>query len=107
MRDFTITKVSWHTQQEGAKRNSLTEIAGYFFALIKFLQNNNLTVRHLASSVEDIGEEFEIRSSDLTEEGLNVIKLGMDKWLKRFNDRPMRESDMVVLEKALQKVRNF
>jgi len=105
LKDFTITKVSWHTKQEGAIRNSHKEIANYFFALINFLQKNSLTTRHLASSESEIGEDFEIRASDLTEEGLKLIKAGMAKWLKRFNGRPMKQSDMVVLEKALQKVR--
>jgi len=105
MKDFTISRVSWHTQQEGAIRNSLPEIAEIFWALVCFLQTNALTVRTLANSIDDISEEFEIRASDLTPDGLEVIKKGMDKWLKRFNARPMKDSDIVVLEKALAKVR--
>ncbi|RHW16242.1 hypothetical protein D1610_16775 [Sphingomonas gilva] len=74
----------------------------YFLA--KFLQDNALLKRNLMSAIEDITDDFEVSSDDLTEDGLAMMKAGYEKWLGKV-DNGMSPEDVTLLEKALKKVR--
>jgi len=52
--------------------------------------------------LEDM-EGFELRSKSLSEKGLQLVKAGLDKWLKGI-DRGKPPSDISILEKALAKI---
>ncbi|HCM43677.1 MAG: hypothetical protein UY39_C0002G0004 [Candidatus Kaiserbacteria bacterium GW2011_GWC2_49_12] len=74
--------------------------------LIKFLRINNLASDDcLPNTKDEVTREFRLMSTDVTEEGLRVLRGGFHKWIDK-NDNINRTSiDMAPLEKALEKVR--
>jgi hypothetical protein len=58
----------------------------------------------VATRAEVDDDEFAIRSSDVTPEGLAVIREGYDRWCNAL-DRGTPPSKTTILEKALAKVR--
>lgn len=105
MKSFTISKVGWHTSTIGNTEPREKTIRRTF-VFANFLQQNGLTVRRLVESEGEIDDDFTIRSDDLTEEGMTVVKLAYDKWLRKV-DRGMDPSNIAVLERALKKVRSL
>jgi hypothetical protein len=101
---FTITKTSWILGRGGDDRPKEV-IFARFWALAKFLQDNSLTTRRLASSLVEVDENFGLNSDDLTDEGLALIKSGYNAWLKKV-DKGMDPNDVRVLQKALDKIRS-
>ena len=99
--EFTIDKVSWHTETPD-NTESVDHVIERFFAVVEFLQMHDLTRRVMASRPEDIDLDFAIKSSDLTEKGLEVMKAAYDKWLRKV-DKGLDPSDTSILEKALHK----
>ena len=103
--ESTIDKVGWHTGTPG-NTESREAIHRRFRAIIKFLQDNRLTVRQIASPdpAAALTDETAIRTVDLTEDGLRLVKRCYDKWLRRI-DNGMSPDDMSILERELQKLR--
>lgn len=100
---FTIDQVSWHTATRG-NPESREHIIRRFYVIAHFLQERALTVRPLVGDVKDIQDDFAISSSDLTDEGLALMKASYDKWLQKV-DEGMVIEDLSLLEKALKKIR--
>lgn len=82
---------------------TLDEARPEFWFLVKFLQDKGLVRRELARSIEDITEEFSLYSSDLTDDGLKLLRTAYSKWLRRI-DRGMSPSDTTLLERELSKM---
>lgn len=61
-------------------------------------------VRTILSAEDGITDELAFKSSDLTPDGLSLMKACYDKWLRRI-DRGMPPDDVTILEKGLQKIR--
>lgn len=99
-KDFTIAKVAWIIERPG-NTVPIERVIKTFFSVAKFLQDNGLSRGVLASRPEDIGPEFTIESSDLTERGLQVMRAAFDKWLRRV-DKGMDPDDISMLKKALR-----
>ena len=97
--DFVIDQVSWHTQTENTESGE--HVRSRFTALAKFLDANGLSKRPLAEKIDD---SFAIRSSDLTGEGLQLMRKSYDAWLGAI-DRGKQPDDVRLLEKALSKLR--
>jgi hypothetical protein len=102
---FTIGRVSWSTQRKGDPL-PFSRVALEYWVLSSFLQRNSLTLRQLAQSQADITDDFEIRSDDLTAEGLEFMRKGYQKWL-RMLDRGGDPSDTRILERELAKQRGL
>ena len=100
---FIVFKISWLTQAPGEEHRR-DDIIEHFYYITKFLQDNALVNRHLMSSRDDLMDNFMILSSDLTEEGLTVMRSAYHKWLTKV-DNGMSPQDVTFLEKALKKVR--
>lgn len=100
---FTIGRVSWSTQRKGDPL-PFDRVSLEYWTVSDFLQRHALTMRQLASSLADITDDFEIRSDDLTAEGLQFMRTGYQKWL-RMLDRGGDPSDTRILEKELSKLR--
>jgi hypothetical protein len=79
-------------------------VALEYWTISDFLQRSCLTTRELAASPNDITDDFEIRSDDLTPEGLQFMRTGYQKWL-RMLDRGGDPSDTRILERELAKQR--
>lgn len=102
--DFTIDQVSWHTEVPGNPETSEC-IVRRFFSVASFLQDNALTNRTLVTGLEDIDDDFAIRTSDLTDIGIEVMKAAYDQWLRRI-DAGVAPEDTSVLAKALTKLKS-
>jgi hypothetical protein len=102
-KDFVLDKVGWHTRVVG---NSETrdQVIRRFWALSQFLARNGLLVQSLAQSVDEITDQFCIKSTDLTPEGLVLMRSAYERWLKRL-DRGGDPTNVEILEKALKKLR--
>src|SRR5262245_6008895 len=94
MRDFTIDKVSWHTSVKGNPETP-EQIRQRFWILTNCLQECQLVVRRLASSIDEIGDEFEIKYSDLTPTGWALIRRAYDRWLRSI-DRGSKPTDRLL-----------
>jgi hypothetical protein len=99
---FTIDKVVWHTSTPG-NTETREHIWRRFFTITLFLQDNGLVVRRLLNSEDEITEDFQIHSSDLTEVGMAFMRAAYDKWLKRL-DKGADPTDLSLLEKYFRKV---
>lgn len=71
-------------------------------ALCDFLNANGLVHRPLALHEPGQWEDFELRMNDLTDVGFEVMRCGLDKWMRGL-DRGKPASDTSVLEKCLKK----
>jgi len=96
--DFVIDQVSWHTQIENTE--TADHVRARFFALARFLDENGLTRSSLPQEIDDT---FAVRSSDLTEIGLRVMKKGYDTWLRAL-DAGASVDDVRILQKALARI---
>lgn len=102
--DFVITKVSWHTGVKG-NPESRERIHERTWAFADFLQRNGLVTHRLASGISDMNDDFEIKRSDVTDEGFELIRSAYDKWVRRI-DRGTPPSNVSTLENALRKLRS-
>jgi hypothetical protein len=103
-KEYTIDKVSWHTKVKD-NPESPDRVKKRFKVIALFLQQNGLVVRTLMKQNDEPDDDFAIRSSDLTAEGLAVMKKGYDKWLKKVVNKNKDLSDLAVLDAALSQVR--
>ncbi len=94
---FVISQVSWLTQT-GGNENRRDSIIRHFYFVSKFLQDNAFERQ------EDIGDDFAIRSDDLTDDGLAVMKAAYDKWMQKV-DNGMNPENVSLLERALKRIR--
>jgi hypothetical protein len=101
---FQIFRVAALTQAPGNEGRQMIYI-NLFYQVIKFLQDNDLLLRTMANSIEDINDDFVLMSTDLTEEGVEVMKAAFYKWLEK-TDKGMPPEDTTLLMKALNKVRS-
>lgn len=101
--DFPITSAAAHF---AASKNAdyRARVLQRYRAFVDFLQENDLVTRQLLSHEQQVTESFQIRKSDLTEIGFEVVKAGYDKWLKA-HDKGLDISDVTILKKALAKVK--
>lgn len=102
MDDFIIAKVSWLTKVKGNEDKG-DYIKKIFSELIRFLKNNNLLVNNNIKE-NIITDDLEIKKSDLTEQGFEVLKISFDKWMQAL-DKGTKPEKITILEKALIKVR--
>jgi len=105
-KDFTIDKVSWHTQRVRNYEFDNNLVYAYFMGLINYLQDRNLTTRYILKQGEEITEETKILATDLTPEGFELIKKGLDRWTDNIFDRGKSPNDYTLLDKHLKKIRS-
>ena len=103
-KEFTIDKVSWHTKVAD-NPESPEMVRRRFKEVANFLERHGLTVRALLEPGQVPTDDFAIRSSDLTRDGLRVMKAGYDKWLKSIVNKKGDVSDLSILDQKLAEVR--
>ena len=101
---FIVFKVSWLTQTPG-NEDRRDEIVYHFYQVTKFLQENGLLVRKMITGIDDLSDDFTLSSTDLTADGLAVMRAAYHKWLGKV-DNGMPPEDVSLLEKSLKKVRS-
>ena len=99
-RPFTIDKVAWHTKIKG-NPETREQVIKRFQVFVAFLQENNLTARELLMPSVMPDDDFAIMSSDLTDKGMLVVKMALDKWTKKIVNKRKDVSDISVLKDAL------
>ena len=100
---FVIDQVSWHTSTPG-NTETRNNIVQRFYIIINYLQDNDLVTHTMLNVRDDITDEFAIRSDDLTDEGLALMREAYDKWLRKV-DQGMTPTDLSLMERALERVR--
>lgn len=103
-KDFIIDKASWHTQKVRNYSFDNKIIYGYFETAIRFLQEEGLTTRIIISDFSNIGDETCIKASDLTDEGMSLIKKAYGRWVDYVVDNN-KPSDTSILARALKKIK--
>jgi len=106
IKPFTICKVSWQTQVKRNYEFDKELVYTYFKQIINYLQKNGLTTRTILKKEENVTEDTCIISTDLTEEGLQLIKKKYDKWTKGIMDKGRSPSDFTIFDKELKKIRD-
>lgn len=102
-KSFVIDRVEWHTRR-GESSNEIAVVHKYFRNLIAFLQDNGLTVRTILRPSQAVTDDTQVSSSDLTDEGMSLMKRYFEKWLSRI-DHGMSPSDLTILTQGLVKLR--
>ena len=105
-KDFTIAQVSWLTKVQRNYEFDNSLVFEYFRGLINYLQKKGLTTKTILSENENVTEETEILSSDLTSEGFELIKKTLDKWTDGVFDKGKSPTDYKLLDKQLDKIRS-
>jgi hypothetical protein len=103
MQDFVIDQVSWHWES-GSEPPEKTLVR--FKAIAGFLQRHGLVKKTLLGEKDEPTERFCIRASDLTDEGLRLMKESYDRWLKRVDQGKTAPNDVSLLERSLAKLRS-
>lgn len=104
---FTIGGFEWNKEIEdrlaagGEKFDSEEVILRKLSALAKFFDENGLTVRRLTAADGTVDRNFVFKSTDLTPEGLAVLRKGYVKWHRQAKT----PEDVTPWEKALRSVR--
>jgi len=101
--DYVIDNVGWHTQAEGNPETP-EQINLRFRSLLLFLEKNELLSREVIVPDGPLPDSFEVRSSDLTAEGVAIMKAGYDKWLGAL-DHGTDPQKLTILDRALKSVR--
>lgn len=102
--DFVIDQVGWGFV---GSLESTADQKSRFRALVVFLQNNGLTCRTLLGEGEQVPDDFALRKSDLTPEGLRLIRLAYQKWLAAMDRRQCSDPQNVrILDRALARLRS-
>jgi len=104
--DFVIDQASWHTKKQRNYELDSSIIYNYFKGIINYLQENKLTTRIILYDVEKVDDDTHFKKSDLTEEGLELIKKAYGKWVDAVVDKKKSPYDYKILDKALSKIRN-
>ena len=69
------------------------------------MQNKGLTTRIILSEIEEANDDTCIMASDLTEEGLALVRKSYGRWTDSIVDKKKAPNDFDILDKALQKIR--
>jgi|SRR5689334_11271649 hypothetical protein len=100
--DFVITRLDWLIGRSGVPPEAALKCR--FFALVRFLQEQGLTRRKIVSDISDVTAESELRSTDLTDEGMTLIRRAYDKWARHM-DITHDYDDTEILQAELAKMR--
>jgi hypothetical protein len=104
---FTITSFEWDKDIEerlaagGENFDSEEVILRKLSTLARFLDENGLSTRRLTSAGGSVDRNFVLKSTDLTPEGLQLIRKGYENWERRAKT----PEDVRPLEKALRSIR--
>lgn len=74
-------------------------------SLLRFIRKNGLNNELIEWGDGFPPDNFVLKASHLTDEGVSVMREGMRKWMAA-QDRGRRKEDWMLLEKALQKFRS-
>ncbi|MDZ4781762.1 MAG: hypothetical protein SGJ19_16030 [Planctomycetia bacterium] len=103
MDDFTILGIKNHFLASEEQDYRQRVIDGYV-TFANFLQDNGLLVHEVLRPGEAVTIESRIMKSDLTDEGFELVKRALDRWL-RARDRSQNPKNTGILVRELKKMR--
>lgn len=95
---FAIERLGWYVGKD-LKHDPKAKLK----TLALFLQENGLATHPLVDPAQDLGDDFQISSADVTERGLRFLKGGYQKWVKSI-DRGGDPADASLLRRELEKL---
>jgi hypothetical protein len=104
MKEFIIATLSFHLAASKNPRYRENTVL-LFRTLALFLQNNGLSVRPLLRQDMSLDPAFKLMRSDLTDEGYELIKVALDKWVGSISAGRKPPTDDSLLKKYLIKLR--
>jgi hypothetical protein len=101
--DYVITRIDWLLGRRGTPAKDA--LIRRFFALVSFLQKQGLTTREIVSDISEVTEESELRSTDLTGEGLALLGRSYKRWAANM-DISHDYDDTSILQRELARMRS-
>jgi hypothetical protein len=103
MNDFVIAEIA--TNLAASKNRQYKEIVVTLYqTLVRFLQENHLTVRELLASNQTIPSDFQLRQSDVTEDGFHFLRNAFHPWIEGIAEGRWPPNDKTVLKEELAKL---
>lgn len=87
------------------KKDYQLRVAERLKVFVDFMQENDLTTREILSADQPVTGALRIWSTDLTDDGMAVVKTGFDKWLRSL-DKGTDVKNISILNNALKKVKS-
>ena len=102
---FTIDRIAWHTRVQGNPETK-EHIDLRFRELFAFLARHALLApgAPLPPATGVLPDEFEIHTRHLTEEGIQVMREGYDRWVSAL-DHGTPPTKVAILENAVKRIR--
>lgn len=107
MKDMIIDSCKWYVDEnatEQAKQSIVETFRCKYQPLLRFFDETGLIRSEALRQIRD-WENFEIKISDFTEEGLELIMLCHDRWLDAV-ERGSNPANIKLWEKELIKIRS-
>ena len=106
MKEFTIDACKWYIYEEMDDNDKIDAIEKFklrYEPLLGFLLESNLYESNLPKTVED-WQSLEIKVSDFTDEGLELVMNCHDQWLDSV-EKGISPKNMKLWQKELRKIR--
>ena len=107
MKDMVIDACQWYVDDDCAdqvKKKAVEEFRNRYTPLLHFLEEAGL-VKNKITDAERNWLEFELKMSDLTDEGLELLMLCHDKWLDSIA-RGSNPGNISLWQRQLNKLRD-
>ena len=107
MKDMVIDACRWYideSSEDAIKRKVAEEFKNRYIPLLRFFAESGLTRKKNLASVENNWLDFEIKMSDFTDEGLELLMLCHDKWLDSIA-RGSNPKNIALWERQLNRLR--
>lgn len=109
--DYVIDVVGWRLpEHQPGSPYTLEDAREEFWALFSFLQDQGLVRRRIVRSRSEITPTTELLAGDLTDEGVELIRTGYQRWLAALDragpqKRREKANDVRILERSLALIR--
>ena len=106
MKEFTIDACKWYIDEEMDNSSKLDAVEKFklrYEPLLGFLLESNLYKSKLPQAVED-WQSLEIKVSDFTDEGLELVMNCHDQWLDSV-EKGISPKNIKLWERELRKIR--
>ena len=107
MKDMVIDACRWYideSSEEKIKHKVAEEFKNRYIPLLRFFEEAGLIRQRALSNKEKNWLEFELKMSDFTDEGLELLMLCHDKWLDAIA-RGSNPGNISLWERQLNKLR--
>lgn len=104
--ELVLEKMDWYLKSYKEFPDWQERAKNRMAILVQFLNDHNLTTEKISFDRGGLSPDFCIRVKDLTEEGLEFFKNGVQKWTKTTSKNTTKPLTANLLEKELRRMRN-